>query len=656
MKNILLVGPSNVGKSSLFNKLCGTNRKVANYHGITVDTGMALLSSTENSTEQDKLVMVDLPGIYTLVPTSIDEAVTLQTLLGKNPKVKEFHQILCVVDVERIDASLSLVLALKELFGKKVRVVFNKGDLKNKVAYDIDKIASDIGLDYIVFSTFDDSEDIIEKFIKQDIGSPISANGKVEITEKSIEYNPFDVDYKSLKEVEIIEEKAAIQKLEVFQATIRTLKSKHAVKSKSPNDNGFLDKLILHPVIGMMIFFSIFYLIFHSIYTWSGPAMDLIDEGVGSFSEVISAYLPDGYLQSFIVDGVIAGVGGVVIFLPQIMVLFFLLSILEQSGYISRASIMVDKVMHMFGLNGKAFLPFLSGYACAIPAVMATRRIADKKERMATLMTIPLLTCSARLPVYVLLIGTFIPNKTVFGVFNSQALSFFFLYFLGGFTALIIAKLFRLTIYKGKSTSFIIELPSYQRPSLRVATKDSLLRGKIFLKKAGTIILTLSMAIWFLSTFPKPSEEITAGKSESEIAALTLENSAIGKFGKLIEPVIKPLGFDWKMGVGITVAMGARELFVSTLGTIYALGDVDEESSSLRERLLNEKNPETGEPVFNLAVAWSLLIFFAFAMQCIATIGIVKREADGWKDVWFMFAYMTLLAYGGSFLTFNLLN
>jgi len=274
---------------------------------------------------------------------------------------------------------------------------------------------------------------------------------------------------------------------------------------------------------------------------------------------------------------------------------------------------------------------------------------------MATLMVIPLITCSARLPVYVLLIGTFIPSKTILGIFNSQALAFFFLYFLGSITALIIAKLFRLSFFKGKTNSFIIELPLYQLPSLKIAFKAMYLKGKVFLKKAGTIILVLSMVIWVLSTFPKPAPEQLEGKTDAEIAAISLESSTIGRMGKTIEPVIAPLGYNWKMGVGIIVAMGARELFVSTLGTIYALGDVDEESDSLKDRMKSEINPETGLPAYNLAVAWSLLVFFAFAMQCISTLGIVKRETDSWKYVAYMFGYMTLLAYGGAFVTYRML-
>ena len=382
----------------------------------------------------------------------------------------------------------------------------------------------------------------------------------------------------------------------------------------------------------------------------------MIESAVSIAGDFVGGYLPDGLFKSLVIDGVFAGVGGVLVFLPQIAILFFLLSLMEQSGYISRAAFITDKIMSYFGLNGKAFLPFLSGFACSVPAIMSTRTIEDKGERMATLMTIPLITCSARLPVYVLLIGTFIPSYYIFGIFNSQALALFFLYFLGSIVALIMAKIFRLSFFKSKSTSFFIEMPIYQKPKLKTAYRQMYRQAKVFLKKAGTTIFALSIIIWFLSTFPRINPDDYKNVSETEIASIQLEKSAIGTLGRTIEPVIRPLGYDWKMGVGILVAFGARELFVSAMGTIYALGDVDENSKSLQERLKQEKDPQTGLPVYNNAVAWSLLIFFAFACQCMSTLAIVKKETGGWKWPVMMFSYMTLLAYCGAFVTYNILN
>ncbi len=656
MKKILVIGPPNSGKTALFNVLSGSNRKVANYYGITVDTALAGLKTNKENDKQ--ITIVDLPGIYSLVPSSIDESVTVSTLLGKNNQVSEYSEVFVVVDASRMDSSLSVALGLKELFADRIRIIFNKSDLVQAKHFDLDGIGKNLGVPYIITSAYKGDIKALDKFIRDNTGDEdLLPKKKIVFNEDAMEFNPFNIVFNEVGAVDISNEVNSLNFIEKFQRQARDLKASYAVgegRDKIVLSNK-IDNFVLHPYIGGFIFLAIFYLIFHSIYTVSTPFMDMIDGAVGGLGEYIGALLPEGQLNSFIVDGVIAGVGGVVIFLPQIVILFFLLSLLEQSGYISRASIITDKIMSIFGLNGKAFLPFMSGFACSVPAIMATRTIADKRERMATLMVIPLITCSARLPVYVLLIGTFIPSKTILGIFNSQALAFFFLYFLGSITALIIAKLFRLSFFKGKTNSFIIELPLYQLPSLKIAFKAMYLKGKVFLKKAGTIILVLSMVIWVLSTFPKPAPEQLEGKTDAEIAAISLESSTIGRMGKTIEPVIAPLGYNWKMGVGIIVAMGARELFVSTLGTIYALGDVDEESDSLKDRMKSEINPETGLPAYNLAVAWSLLVFFAFAMQCISTLGIVKRETDSWKYVAYMFGYMTLLAYGGAFVTYRML-
>lgn len=657
-KKALIIGPPNSGKTALFNLLSGSNRKVANYHGITVDTALAGLKINKDKKDEDKVIVVDLPGIYSLVPSSIDESVTISTLIGKNNQVSEYNDIFVVIDASRMDSSLSLALGMKELFDDKVRIIFNKSDMENAKHFDLDGIGKNLGVPYIITSALKDNGEEVQKFIVDNTSSsPLTPAKKISITEKAAELNPFNVVFNECGAIDITNEITSLNFVEKYQRSARDLKASYAKGDKKDTIlfSNKIDKIVLNPYLGGLIFLAVFYFIFHSLYTFSGPLMDFIDGGVGSFGETIGALLPEGLLKSFIVDGVIAGVGGVIIFLPQIMILFFLLSLLEQSGYISRASIITDKIMSVFGLNGKAFLPFMSGFACAVPAIMATRTIADKRERMTTLMVLPLITCSARLPVYVLLIGTFIPSTTVFGIFNSQALSFFFLYFLGSITALIIAKLFRLSFFKGKTNSFIIELPLYQKPSLKVASKSMMLKGKVFLKKAGTIILGLSMVIWALSTFPQVPEEKLATMSEDQQVSYSLEYSAIGRMGKVIEPVIEPLGYNWKMGVGIIVAMGARELFVSTLGTIYALGDVDEESDTLRERMMAETDPNTGLPVYNIAVAWSLLIFFAFAMQCISTLAIVKRETDSWSYVAYMFGYMTLLAYGGAFVTYRLL-
>ena len=420
-----------------------------------------------------------------------------------------------------------------------------------------------------------------------------------------------------------------------------------------------VDKFLLHPLWGSIVFVLVFYLIFHAIYSWSAPIMDLIDGLIGWCGGKLSTLMADGLLKSLVIDGILAGVGGVIIFLPQILILFFLLSLLELSGYIARAAFLTDRLMGFFGLSGKSFLPYLSGLACAVPAIMATRTIPNRFERMATIMTIPLMTCSARLPVYILLIGTFIPSTKILGIFNLQALSFFFLYFLGGASALIIAKVLRLSFFKGEGAGFLMDLPLYQRPPLVTALKHSWRQGKIFLTKAGTIILAFSIIFWVAGTFPRPSETqilSLAGKSEAQVASFTLENSLIGRIGKGIEPILSPLGMDWKMGVGILVAFGARELFVSSMGTMYSLGDVDETSEPLRERLKNEVDVTTGRSVFSMGTVWALLFFFVFSLQCTSTMAMVTRETGGFVLPVIMFLYMGLLGYGMAFLAHTFLT
>ncbi len=649
---VLFVGFPNSGKSSLFNILSGQKRKVTNYSGITVDAAEGDLLS--NQSYENKVKIVDLPGMYNLVPTSIDEGVSLNNIL-KLSSGSVYHLVALVVDIERFESSMSLCLALKKLIGDKLILIINKDDKKlitNEQRVTIEKLT---GLKALTTSAKKSNIREIDRFIRDSISSEVELSGEITLSRESLEYIP---DFRETPQVKIEEDTKKVLELindfhirarEIVDTIVKPDSKKAAITRQ-------LDKILIHPLWGTIIFFIIFYLIFNSIYEWAGPLMDGVDGLVGMLGDWVSSALPDGYLKSLIVDGVIAGVGGVIIFAPQIGILFLLLSLLEQSGYISRAAILSDRLMSFFGLNGKAFLPYLSGFACSIPGIMAARTIPSKKERIATIMTIPMITCSARLPVYILLIGTFVPDEKVFGFFNAQALSFFFLYFLGSFFALFMALVFRLSYFKGQTSSFFIDLPFYQRPSLRVAFAMAFQKVKFFCKKAGTIILVLSIGIWFASTFPRLSPSEALNKSPEIVASMQLQNSVMGRIGKAIEPALKPIGMDWKMGVGLLVAFGARELFVSTMGTIYALGEVDEESSTLRERLKLEKDEVTGEPKFNLAVAWSILIFFVFSLQCTSTLAILRRELGNWKQPMFMFTYMGILAWVGSYIAYNLLS
>lgn len=654
MENILLVGFPNSGKSTIFNMLTGQLRKVSNYSGVTVDSAQAELIS--NTLNDRKLSIVDLPGVYNLVPTSLDEGVTTTSLIKDMSKYKAIAMIL---DLDRFEASLSLLLAVKEILkNKNIVVIINKNDHQLFTPEHAKKLEEKIGYPVLSISAINDDEKELDHFIRKHTAEKNFVSGdedaKIKLHAESKQYLP---ELSAEKHYEEVSVDTVVKSIKAHQSQARIIiNSIYAHSSMKTKFTEKLDAIMLHKFWGSLIFIAIFYLIFHAIYSWAGPVMDLAEGGVTALGDFVAPHLPEGLIRSVVIDGIFAGVGGVVVFLPQIVILFFLLSILEQSGYISRAAVLTDKVMGMFGLNGKAFLPYMSGFACAIPAIMAARSIPDHKERTCTIMTIPMITCSARLPVYVLLIGTFIPSVTYFGFLNSQALAFFFLYFLGSIMALIVAKIFRLTIYKGETSNFIIDLPHYEKPSFKFAFKQAYRKGAVFLKKAGTIILGLSILIWVLSTFPGLSEEQKANKTEEEVAALTLEHSYLGQTGKLMEPALRPMGMNWKMGIGVLVAFGARELFVSTLGTVYALGDVNEESATLHERLKSEINPETGLPVFNTAVAWSILIFFVFALQCISTLAILRRELGSWKTPAFMFLYMGALGYAGATIAYQVLK
>lgn len=651
--SILLIGFPNAGKSTFFNLLTGGNRKVSNYSGITVDVGQGELVS--NKEEGLQLNLVDLPGVYNLIPTSYDEAVTVQALLD----LDDYHQadkVVVLLDYQRLEASLSLGLAVRDVVGEDNLVfVINKDDegaLDQAASAALEK---ETGVKTLTTSALQNDGKLLDEFLRTlSYANKIDLKNKLPMTEESLTYFSKTPEY---DRISVQTDKEISSTINWYHDKARDVLAKiHKPQTKLSGLTERIDRVVLNPFLGGLIFFGIFYLIFHALYTWAGPVMDVVEGSVTWIGDQVGSIIPEGLLNSLIVDGIIGGVGGVLVFLPQIMFLFFLLSLLEQSGYISRAAVVTDKMMGFFGLNGKAFLPYMSGFACAIPGIMAARTISNPRERMATIMTLPLITCSARLPVYILLIGTFVPSTTVWGVFNSQALSFFFLYFLGSAAALVIAKLLRLSFFKGETGNFIIDLPLYQRPSLRAAVMQAWRKGKSFLKKAGTIILGLSIVIWVLSTFPEPNKDLLEGKTEAQQAAIALEQSMLGTMGRTIEPVIEPLGMDWKMGVGILVSFGARELFVSSMGTIYALGDVDEESESLRERLMNEKDPETGKPIFSLAVAWSLLIFFVFALQCTGTMGVLKKETEGWKIPLIMFTYMGALGWIGAWIAYNTLS
>jgi ferrous iron transport protein B len=424
--------------------------------------------------------------------------------------------------------------------------------------------------------------------------------------------------------------------------------------TRTPSDR--IDAVVLHRVAGPLIFLALMAVVFQSIFTWATPLIDAVESGVGALGGAVGDLLPPGDVRSLLVDGVVAGVGSVLVFLPQIAMLFLFIGILEDSGYMARAAFLMDGVMRRVGLHGKSFIPMLSGYACAVPGIMAARTIENPKDRLATIMVVPLMSCSARLPVYTLLIGAFVPPVAVLGgVLNLQGLTMLGMYLLGTVTALAVAALFKRTLLRGPMRPMILELPPYRWPSVRNLAISVTGRAKMFVRKAGTVILALSVVLWALATYPKTTP--TPGQSESAASEQQLENSVLGRIGHAIEPAVRPLGYDWKIGVSIAASFAAREVFVSTMGTIYGVGEVGEDDAALRDRLRTERDARTGALTYTPLVAVGLMVFYVYALMCISTIAVTVREAGGgrlgWKWATIQFTYMLGLAYGAALLVYQ---
>ncbi len=405
------------------------------------------------------------------------------------------------------------------------------------------------------------------------------------------------------------------------------------------------DKILTHPWMGPAIFMAILYFIFQSIFTWASIPMDWIQAGIDNISMFVLSNMSPGMLRDILVEGIIGGVGAIVIFLPQILILSFFLTMLEDTGYMARVAFMLDKSMTKMGLHGKSILPLMSAYACAIPGIMSTRTIDSWKERLVTILILPLMSCSARLPVYTLLISAFIPPITVGGYFNLQGLTLVVMYFLGTVTALILAKIFSRFIKEKSSSSFVMELPPYRLPIARSVIRQVFIRGKLFLVNAGKIIMAISILLWFLASFPKVDASLTDVNP--------IHHSYAGKIGHAMEPVIRPLGFDWKIGIGLLTSFAAREVMVSTMATIYNVEDRGDETVNLREAMRNDVDVKTGVPVYTPLIALALMVFYVFAAQCMATFAIVRQETNSWKWPLFMIAYLTILAYTGAFIVYR---
>lgn len=666
---IALIGNPNTGKTSLFNSLTGLHQKVGNYPGITVEKKIGSFHLEDGQ----KVSVIDLPGTYSLNPSSLDESIVTEFLL--TPDTKEYPDVAVVVtEVENLKRNLLLFTQIKDL-GLPVILVVNMADQiqKKGIILDVETLEKHLDTKIILTST---RKNTGIKELKQAIKDYQSLSRKVLFSESYSTYKKwlsetyligFQEVADKQKQIEVKKEqhKETVKRYQFIGAALKDTFKKD--QSQATDFNSKLDKILTHKVFGYVIFMALLLVMFQAIFSWSAPVMDFIDEGFALLSEKISALLPEGKLNDLISQGIIPGIGGVVIFVPQIAVLFLFISVLEESGYMSRVVFLMDKIMRKFGLSGKSVVPLISGNACAIPAIMATRNIEDWKERLITILVTPFSVCSARLPVYTILISLIVPEQRVFGFINAQALALLGMYLLGIIMALFAAVILN-KIIKNKSKSyFVIEMPSYKLPLFKNVFYTVVEKTKAFVLNAGKIILAISIVLWFLashggSKFDNAEAIVTAQYEnvdidESElnaaIASYQIENSYVGMMGQAIEPVIKPLGYDWKIGIAIITSFAAREVFVATLATIYSVGDAEDEGT-IRSRMEAATFADSGEKVFTFATGISLLLFYAVALQCAATVAIVRRETNSWKWTTIQLIGMGILAYLFAFIGFTI--
>jgi len=695
---VALIGNPNTGKTSLFNQLTGLNQKVGNYPGVTVDKkeGKSKLSATQNA------IITDLPGTYSINPTSLDESIVLKTLLKKD--IKESPDVILVVaDVENLKRNLLLFSQIKDLEIPTVLAINMVDQMHKKgISIDLTALKEELNTEVVLISARKNQgiDKVKEAIIKCHVAAkatPMCDNNKIdpEYFEKLKAINPnfslyelwLMVTQKNFPEgitkgqkEQLLSFNKDVSKLKKYQhkETIyryqeinKILKKTYLVNKNAATDvRSRLDKIFTHKIFGYIIFLLVLLLIFQSIFDWSSVPMDFIDGAFANLSDFAKSNLPAGVFTDLIVEGIIPGIGGVLIFIPQIAILFMFIAILEETGYMSRVVFLMDKIMRRFGMNGKSIIPLISGTACAIPAIMATRTISSWKERLITILVVPFTTCSARLPVYAILIALIIPNKKILGIYNLQAFTLLMLYALGFLSAILAAYILQKTLKIKRSSFFVVEMPNYKIPSFKNVFLEVIEKTKAFVFEAGKIILALSIILWFLASNGPESfknaekntienienKQLNKADLQQKIASAKLENSYIGIMGKTIEPAIKPLGYDWKIGIALITSFAAREVFVGTLATIYSVASDDEDTSTIKEKMRSEINPETGKKRFNFPVGMSLLVFYAFAMQCMATLAIVKRETKTWKWPLIQLFGMALLAYISSLITYQILS
>jgi ferrous iron transport protein B len=698
---VALVGNPNTGKSTLFNALTGLNQKIGNFPGVTVDKKIGYSQLPDGRRAE----IIDLPGTYSLYPKSKDESIVFSVLAEKATELTP-DLIIVILDATNLKRNLLLYTQVADL---KIPVIIalNMMDQakKAKIEIDVELLSQRLGVPIVPVSArklegIEQLKNIISYANKLALQvdsidvKTIAPALIADISEEIDTDNPYFAlqlahQHETLKfltpaqsdRIEELEHKHSFhsQKAQATETIARysyindvlydTVHTPVTAHDESVSNK--IDKILTHKVFGFVIFMGVLLFMFQSIFAWSAYPMSLIEDLFVWIEGGLRHVLPGGPLANLLIDGVVAGLSGVMVFIPQIAILFAFISILEDTGYMSRVTFMMDKIMRKVGLNGKSVVPLIGGFACAVPSIMSTRTIENWKDRMITIMVTPLVACSARLPVYTLLIALVVPNKNVWWIFNLPGLALTGMYVLSLVSAVIVAYVMKFVLKARERGYFIMELPVYRMPRWNNVLFSMYERSKAFVLQAGKVIIAVSVILWVLSSYgpgdkfkkieqtysqPQYTKTMTPDSLTRVISTEKLENSYAGILGHTIEPVIKPLGFDWKIGIALITSFAAREVFVGTMATIYSVeGDADK-IDSVQDKMRNAKNPKTGQPVFTLAVAFSLMMFYAFAMQCASTVAVVYRETKDWRWPATQFAYMTVLAYGAAFLVYHLLK
>jgi ferrous iron transport protein B len=700
-QKVALVGNPNSGKSSLFNQLTGLKQKIGNFPGVTVEKRSGVTTLADGST----LEIIDLPGIYSIYPRSLDEQIVAEILLNHHSPTTP-DKIVVIADATNLKRGLLLLSQIMDI-GLPTILALNMMDLVARagISYDIKALSRELGIPVVPINA---RIGIGLEELKRVVASPFNVAPKpvFKIWEETLapveelrqtlgvdnDYEayqfleqPKSLNFLSKQERQVVAEvrdrhrfiPGKFQGAETIQryGFIQDLLNEVTLKQTDfswKNYSRKIDKVLTHKVWGYVLFFGLLFLIFQAIFAWATLPMDMIDTLFADLTRYLHNVLPDGPLTSLLADGIVPGIGGIIIFVPQIAILFAFISVLEESGYMARVVFLMDKLMRRFGLNGKSVVPLMSGVACAIPAIMATRTIDNWKERTITIFVTPLMSCSARLPVFTILIALIVPDQKALGFFNLQGLALMGLYLLGFLAAIGSAWVMKHLIRVRERSFLIMELPTYRIPRWSNVGYTIVEKTKAFVLEAGKVIMAISIVLWVLASYgpgdklvnarenvlaESPNLRLTEEGLENRIAAYKLENSYAGVIGKALEPAIKPLGYDWKIGIALVTSFAAREVFVGTMATIYSIGSADtEDDTTIKSRMKQEVNAETGGPRFTPAVGFSLMIFYLFAMQCMSTLAVVYRETGGWKWPLLQLAYMTGLAYVSAWIVYQVMS